>query len=218
MAEENESIVPYAGIGIGEAILEVEQWSRKMHGHQRLTVLDALAVPDRVSRLIREINRALSSPDEQRDLAFGRRANEYLRNAAVKSQIASFLALEGLIDSLATLIPGQGELNRTLNDPVFQRTLDENQMITLQRSQHTQILELLDRIDKKKFDGLSSVVTALSVQADEEVKTGLVELGKMKAGSREQVGLLLSKLLTAIAKKPELSEKVATALNDAPKE
>jgi hypothetical protein len=90
-----ETVVPYAAPSIGEAVLAVERWSRAVHNHQRLAALDALKVPERVARVMRDVNRSLSAPDKDRDLAYGRRAHELLRNAAVKSQFASFLALAG---------------------------------------------------------------------------------------------------------------------------
>lgn len=214
---DDEMILPLAP-SIGDAILAVERWSRKLHSQQRLMILDNLAVPDRVAHLMRDVNRALSSPDEKQDLAFGRRANELLRNATVKSQLASFLALEGLIERLASITSSQGELDRTLSDPAFLRSLDANQLIALQRSQHAQTMEILEVLEKKKFDSLSSVVSALSTQAEEEVHSGLGELAKLKLGGREKVGHLLSKLLTAVASKSTMVETVTKALTETTRE
>ncbi len=179
MPEESEALVPYADSPIGEAILAVELWSRSVHSAQRLATLDALSVPERVSALMRDVNRSLSAPDEQRDRAYGRRANELLRNSAVKGHLASFLAVEGQIERLAAITLSQGEIDRTLSDPEFLRTLDANQLIALQRSQHTQMLELLAFLEKKKYDGLAQVTSLLSVQAAEEIKSGFTVLGKL---------------------------------------
>src|SRR4029077_8318037 len=98
MPEETEALIPYAESPIGEAILTVELWSRQVHSQQRLAILDKLSVADRVAQLMRDVNRSLSAPDENRDRAYGRRANELLRNSAVKGHLASFLAVEGQIE------------------------------------------------------------------------------------------------------------------------
>lgn len=214
MPDLEDAIVPVNTPTIADAILALERWGRRLHSAQRLVILDNLAVPDRVAHLMRDVNRALSAPDEHKDIAFGRRANELLRNASVKSQLASFLALEGLIERLAAITSSQGEIDRTLSDPAFLRTLDNNQLIALQRSQHHQALEILELMEKKKFDGLSQVVSALSVQVEDEVKTGFVELGKLNVSSRERVGQLLTKLLSSIASKPDLDKSVTKALTE----
>jgi hypothetical protein len=172
MPEETEALIPYAD-SIGEAILAVELWSRQVHSHQRLAILDKLSVPDRVAQLMRDVNRSLSSPDEHRDRAYGRRANELLRNSAVKGHLASFLAVEGQIERLAAITMSQGEIDRTLSDPAFLRTLDASQLIALQRSQHTQMLELLEFLEKKKYDGMAQVTSLLTVQTEAEIKSGL---------------------------------------------
>jgi len=212
-----EEIVPLTTPSVGEAILAIERWSRSVHNHQRLVVLDNLKVPDRVAHLRRDVNRSLSAPDKDRDLAYGRRAHELLRNAAVKSQFASFLALEGLIHRLASLTVSQGLIDETLSNEQVLSQLDFNQLIALQRSQHTQKMEILQFMDKKKFDGLHAVVNALASDG-EEVKVGLTNLGKLKPGSRERVGKLLNKLITTLATKPDVDAKIAQSLTDAPSE
>src|ERR1700745_1005624 len=164
MPEENGALIPYNDPAIGEAILAVELWSRAVHSAQRLVTLDELSVPDRVAQLMRAVNRSLSSPDENRDRAYGRRANELLRNSAVKGHLAAFLAVEGQIERLAAITASQGELERILSHPVVLRDLDRNQQIALQRSQHTQMLELLAFLEKKKYDGLAQVTSLLNVQ------------------------------------------------------
>src|SRR5260221_6343935 len=179
MPEESEALVPYADSPIGEAILAVELWSRSVHSAQRLATLDALFVTERVCALMRDVNRALAATDEKRDGAYGRRTNELLGNSAVKGHLASFLAVEGQIERLAAITLSQGEIDRALSDPEFLRTLDANQLIALQRSQHTQMLELLAFLEKKKYDGLAQVTSLLSVQAAEEIKSGFTELGKL---------------------------------------
>ena len=214
MPEDSEALVPYTD-SIGEAILVVELWSRSVHSSQRLATLDRLAVPERVAALMRDVNRSLSSPDEDRDRAYGRRANELLRNSAVKGHLASFLAVEGQIERLAAITLSQGEIDRTLSNPDFLATLDANQLIALQRSQHTQMLELLSFLEKKKYDGLAQVTSLLSVQAAEEIKTGFTELGKLKPGGRELVGSLLNKILTNLATRLETEKAVAAELEDA---
>ena len=75
MADETESLVPYCSPPVGEVVLALELWSRRVHSTQRLALLDRLSVPERVSRLMRDVNRSLSSPDEDRDRACARRAN-----------------------------------------------------------------------------------------------------------------------------------------------
>jgi hypothetical protein len=210
-----EALIPYTAPTIGEAILAVERWSRSVHNHQRLTVLDNLKVPERVAHLMRDVNRSLSAPDKDRDLAYGRRAHELLRNAAVKSQFASFLALEGLIHRLASLTVSQGIIDDTLSNETVLSQLDFNQLIALQRSQHVQKMEILQFMDKKKFDGLHAVVNALATGGEEEVKAGLTNLSKLKPGSRERVGTLLNKLIATLATKPDLDGKIAQKLTDA---
>lgn len=210
MPEESEALVPYAEPTIGEAVLAVELWSRQIHSAQRLRTLDALAVPERVAALMRDVNRSLSAPDEQRDRAYGRRANELLRNSAVKGHLASFLAVEGQIERLAAITLSQGEIDRTLSNPEFLRTLDANQLIALQRSQHTQMLELLQFLEKKKYDGLSQVTSLLTARAETEIANGIAELGKLKPGSRDVAGELLNRLLTAVATRRS-AEKAAAA-------
>ena len=69
-------------------------------------------------------------------------------------------------------------------------------------------------MDKKKFDGLHAVVNALAAGGEEEVKVGLTDLGRLKPGSRERVGKLLNKLITALATKPEVDEKIMQQLTD----
>jgi hypothetical protein len=214
MDEKNEALIPYAD-SIGEAILTVELWSRQVHSAQRLAVLDKLSVPDRVAQLMRDVNRSLSAPDEHRDRAYGRRANELLRNSAVKGHLASFLAVEGQIERLAAITASQGEIDRTLSSPEFLRTLDASQLIALQRSQHTQMLELLEFLEKKKYDGLAQVTSLLTVQTQEEIKEGFTELGKLKPGGRELVGTLLNKILTNLATRRETEKAVAARLTDA---
>lgn len=215
--EETETIVPYTAPSIGEGVLAVERWSRAVHNHQRLAILDALKVPERVAHLMRDVNRSLSAPDKDRDLAYGRRAHELLRNAAVKSQFASFLALEGLIHRLASLTVSQGIIDETLSSETVLAQLDFNQLIALQRSQHIQKMEILQFMDKKKFDGLHAVVNALVAGGEEEVvkEAGLADLGKLKPGSRERVGKLLNKLITALAAKPDVDDRITRALTDA---
>jgi hypothetical protein len=215
MPEESEALIPYAESTIGEAVLAVELWSRAVHSAQRLLTLDRLAVPERVAALMRDVNRSLSAPDEHRDRAYGRRANELLRNSAVKGHLASFLAVEGQIERLAAITLSQGEIDRTLSDPAFLRTLDANQLIALQRSQHTQMLELLAFLEKKKYDGLAQVTSLLTVQTQEEIKSGFTELGKLKPGGRELVGSLLNKILTNLATRRETEKAVAAELTDA---
>jgi hypothetical protein len=210
-----DTVVPYTAPSIGEGILTVERWSRAVHNHQRLAALDALKVPERVAHLMRDVNRSLSAPDKDRDLAFGRRAHELLRNAAVKSQFASFLALEGLIHRLASLTVSQGIIDETLSNEQVLSQLDFNQLIALQRSQHVQKMEILQFMDKKKFDGLHAVVNALASGGEEEaVKVGLTDLGKLKPGSRERVGKLLNKLITTLAAKPDIDGRVTRALTN----
>jgi hypothetical protein len=210
-----EALVPYTDSLIGEAILAVELWSRQVHSHMRLVVLDKLSVPERVAQLMRDVNRSLSSPDENRDRAYGRRANELLRNSAVKGHLASFLAVEGQIERLAAITMSQGAIDTTLSDPAFLASLDASQLIALQRSQHTQMLELLEFLEKKKYDGLAQVTSLLSVQTEEEVKSGFTELGKLKPGGRELVGTLLNKILTNLATRREAEKGVAGRLTDA---
>jgi hypothetical protein len=215
MPQENEEeLVPYAAPSIGEAILAVELFSRSVHSAMRLAALDRLSVPDRVARLMRDVNRSLSAPDENRDRAYGRRANELLRNSAVKGHLASFLAVEGQIERLASITSSQGEIDRILSDPEYLRSLDPNQIIALQRSQHTQMLETLAFLDKKKYDGLSQVTSLLTVRAEEEVKSGLSELGKLKPGSREVVGTLLNKLIASLATRREAEAEAAKEILD----
>src|ERR1700745_2844125 len=151
MPEENGALIPYNDPAIGEAILAVELWSRAVHSQQRLVTLDNLSVPDRVAQLMRDVNRSLSAPDEHRDRAYGRRANELLRNSAVKGHLASFLAVEGQIEGLGAITMSQGVIDRTLSDPAFLATLSASELIALQRSQHTQMLELLEFLEKKKY-------------------------------------------------------------------
>jgi hypothetical protein len=210
-----EALVPYVDSPVGEAIFAVELWSRSVHSHQRLVVLDKLSVPDRVAQLMRDVNRSLSAPDENRDRAYGRRANELLRNSAVKGHLASFLAVEGQIERLAAITMSQGEIDRTLSDPAFLATLDASQLIALQRSQHTQMLELLEFLEKKKYDGLAQVTSLLTVQTEETVKSGFTELGKLKPGGRELVGTLLNKILTNLATRRETEKTVAAQLENA---
>jgi hypothetical protein len=199
----------------GKRFLAVERWSRAVHGHQRLAALDVLKVPERVAHLMRDVNRSLSAPDKDRDLAYGRRAHELLRYAAVKSQFASFLALEGLIHRLASLTISQGIIDDTLSNEQILGQLDFNQLIALQRSQHVQKMEILQFMDKKKFDGLHAVVNALVAGGEEEaVKVGITDLGKLKPGSRERVGKLLNKLITTLAAKPDVDARIARALTD----
>jgi len=214
---EEETIVPYVAPTIGEGVLAVERWSRAVHNHQRLAALDALKVPERVAHLMRDVNRSLSAPDKDRDLAFGRRAHELLRNAAVKSQFASFLALEGLIHRLASLTTSQGIIDETLSNEQVLSQLDFNQLIALQRSQHVQKMEILQFMDKKKFDGLHAVVNALAAGSEEEAATkmNLADLGRLKPGSRERVGKLLNKLITTLAAKPDVDARITQALTDA---
>jgi hypothetical protein len=214
MPEENGALIPYNDPSIGEAILAVELWSRSVHSAQRLVTLDELSVPDRVAQLMRDVNRSLSSPDENRDRAYGRRANELLRNSAVKGHLAAFLAVEGQIERLAAITASQGELDRILSDPVVLRDLDRNQQIALQRSQHTQMLELLAFLEKKKYDGLAQVTSLLSVQTQEEVKSGFTELSTLKPGGRELVGSLLNKILTNLVTRREREKAVAAELED----
>ena len=82
-------------------------------------------------------------------------------------------------------------------------------------------MEILQFMDKRKFDGLHAVVNALVAGGEEEaVKVGqLVDLGKLKPGSRERVSKLLNKLLnkliTTLAAKPEVDERITRALTDA---
>jgi hypothetical protein len=211
---DDEYIIPYAAPTIGEAILSVERWSRKIHSQQRLDVLDNLPVHERLSHLMRDVNRALSAPDEEKEFAFGRRANELLRNVSVKSQIASFLAVEGQIERLASIQMSQGEIDKTLSDPVFLRTLTANELIVLQKSNHTQTIELLEMLEKKKFDGLSQAVNALSEKADEELKAGFEQLGKLKLSGKERVSQLLTKLLSAAASKSSVAESVVKTLTE----
>lgn len=214
MPQPNEELMPYAGPPIGEAVLAIELFARQVHSAQRLAALDRLSVPERVSRLMRDVNRSLSSPDENRDRAYGRRANELLRNSAVKGHLASFLAVEGQIERLAAITSSQGEIDRILSDPEYLRSLDPNQIIALQRSQHTQKLEILSFLEKKKYDGLSAVTSILTVRAEEEVKSGLTMLGKLKPGSREIVGTLLNKLLTSLASRREAEAEAAKEIVD----
>jgi len=211
---EDEYIIPFTSPNIGEAILSVERWSRKIHSQQRLDLLDNLSVPERLSHLMRDVNRALSAPDEEKEFAFGRRANELLRNVSVKSQIASFLAVEGQIERLASIQMSQGEVDKTLSDPVFQRTLSAQELIALQRSNHTQTIEILEMLEKKKFDGLSQVINSLTEKADEELKAGFDELSKLKLGSKERVGQLLTKLLSVAATKSNVSESIVKSLTE----
>jgi hypothetical protein len=211
--EAEASLVPYTAPSMGEAILAVENWGRLVHNHQRLALLDNLSVPERVARVMREVNRSLSSPDEKKELALGRRGSELLRNAAVKSQFASFLALEGLIERLAQLTRSQGVIDETLSSENILAQLDFNQLIALQRSQHVQKMEILQFLDKKKFDGLHSVVSALSQQeAEEGTKIGLENLGKLKPGSRDRVQRLLTKLISVVATKPDVETAIAQNL------
>jgi hypothetical protein len=211
---DDEFIIPYTAPVMRDAILSVERWSRKIHSQQRLDVLDNLPVHERLSHLMRDVNRALSAPDEEKEFAFGRRANELLRNVSVKSQIASFLAVEGQIERLASILTSQGELDKTLSDPVFLRTLSANELIVLQKSNHTQTLEILEMLEKKKFDGLSQVINSLTEKADDDLKSGFEELGKLKLGSKEKVSQLLTKLLSVAASKATVVESVVKTLTE----
>lgn len=215
MAKKTKALVPYQTPKIGEAVLAIEFWSRRVHSTQRLALLDRLSTPERVARLMRDVNRSLSSPDEERDRAYARRANELLRNSAVKGHLASFLAVEGQIERLASITASQGQIDRTLSDPDFLSSLDPNQLIALQRSQHTQMLEILELLEKKKYDGLSAVTSLLSVQTEAEVKTGLEELGKLKPGGRELVGVLLNKLLSNLAARRNTEAVIAAQIEKA---
>ena len=218
LAEESEALVPYSAPQVGEAVLAIELWSRRVHSAQRLALLDRLSVPERVSRLMRDVNRSLSSPDEDRYRAYARRANELLRNSAVKGHLASFLAVEGQIERLASITASQGEIDKSLSDPHFLGTLDANQLIALQRSQHTQMLEILELLEKKKYDGLSAVTSLLSVRTEEEIKTGFEELGKLKPGGREKVGVLLNKLLINLVNRRSAEVAVAAQIDQAGQE
>jgi hypothetical protein len=109
----------------------------------------------------------------------------------------------------------QGTIDQTLSDPAFLASLDASQLIALQRSQHTQMLELLEFLEKKKYDGLAQVTSLLTVQTQEEIKSGFTELGKLKPGGRELVGTLLNKILTNLATKRETEKAVAAQLTDA---
>jgi hypothetical protein len=76
-------------------------------------------------------------------------------------------------------------------------------------------MEILQFMDKKKFDGLHAVVNALASGGEEEaVKVGLTDLGKLKPGSRERVGKLLNKLITTLAAKPDIDGRVTRALTN----
>jgi hypothetical protein len=209
---DDEFIIPYTAPTIGDAILSVERWSRKIHSQQRLDLLDNLPVHERLSHLMRDVNRALSAPDEEKEFAFGRRANELLRNVSVKSQIASFLAVEGQIERLASIQMSQGEIDKTLSDPVFLRTLTAQELIALQRSNHTQTLEVLEFVEKKKFDGLSQAINSLTEKANNDIQAGFEELGKLKLGSKEKVSQLLTKLLSVAATKSTVAESVVKTL------
>jgi hypothetical protein len=215
MPEETEQpLVPYEVPPFGEVIFAVELFARRVHSAQRLALLDKLQVPERVAMLMRDVNRSLSSPDEERDRAYGRRANELLRNAAVKGHLASFLAVEGLIERLASLTRSQGFIDTTLSNKAIIDQLDWNQLIALQRSQHTQTLELLQFLEKKKYDGLSAVTSMLTQQAEAEIATGMAELSKLKPGSRDVAGELLNKLIAAIATKRTVERAVAAEITD----
>jgi len=126
-----QPLVPYRNVSVGEAVLALELWSRRVHSTQRLALLDRLSVPERVARLMRDVNRSLSSPDEDGYRTYARRTNELLRNSAVKGHLASFLAVEGQIERLASITASQGEIDKTLSDPHFLAQLDPNQLIAL---------------------------------------------------------------------------------------
>jgi len=66
LAQESEALVPYSAPPVGQAVLAIELWSRRVHSTQQFALLDRLSVPERVSRLMRDVNRSLSSPDEDR--------------------------------------------------------------------------------------------------------------------------------------------------------
>lgn len=203
-----------ASSDIAVAILAVERWSRRVHGAQRLTMLDKLTVPERVAHLMRDVNRSLSAPDEKKDLAFMRSANDLLRNAAVKSQFASFLSTEGLIERLAAITTAQGHIDKILSDPVWLRSLEPKEIITLQASHHKQQLEMLQFLGEQQFEGVSSVISALSITNEKELTAGFSELEKATSGGREKIKNVLTKLLTAIAEKSEMTTKVVAALED----
>lgn len=215
MSEDNTQIVPFNSPSIGDAILLVERWGRTVHGHQRMVLLDTLPVPDRVAMLMRDANRSLSSPNEDKDLAYGRRAHELVRNAGVKSQLASFLALEGLIHRLSQLTISNGLIDETLANRTAQGQMDWNQLIALQRSQHTQKMEILNFLDKKKFDGLHQVVTALSQnEVQESVKAGLEDLSQLAPGKRDKVAKLLTALMKTVAMKSEVDAEINQAITE----
>lgn len=207
------AIVPYRAPSMGEAINAVERWGRLVHHHQRMVIIDNLSVPEKVARYMREVNRSLSSPDEQKELDIGRRGGEMLRNASIKSQFASFLALEGLIERLSQLTRSQGIIDETLSSPNIQAQMDFNQLIAQQRSQHTQTMEILQFLDKKKFDGLHQVLATLSNQeVAANASAALEDLAKLKPGNRDRINKLLTKIITVIASKPDVEAQITQNL------
>jgi hypothetical protein len=80
------------------------------------------------------------------------------------------------------------------------------------------MLEILELLEKKKYDGLSAVTSLLSVRTEEEIKTGFEELGKLKPGGREKVGVLLNKLLTNLVNRRSAEVAVAAQIDQAGQE
>lgn len=203
---------------IDEAIILLERWSRKFHDQQRLDAIENMSVSDKVSRMIRDANRAFSSPSANREAVIARSVTDMIRNASLKSQLVGFLTLEGLLERLAIINTSLGIIDEYSIDPGHIEELTPKERITWQASLHKQQHDILQRLDEVKFDGISTLVTALNPQNEVEIKESLNSLGDLKTTEKDKVEKLFQAIVNAIDKKSKLEDKVHQTLEITDKE
>lgn len=188
---------------IGKAILLQEEICIVFHDRQYNQELNDTSFHDKVARMISSMNSDLSMPDENRDNILAQRTKNLLRNSAVKSQIATYLALQYQLERLSSIVSMIGSVDKKLSDAETINDMSPNQLMFMQRSLHKQFNDILMFVESQKLEGLETLLTSIVPSGNREISSATTGMMGISPNSRDRVQFLLSKMISKLKVKNE---------------
>lgn len=183
---------------MGEAILLQERVASTIHHRQQVAELEKAPFQTKVSSMIRLMNQELSIPDEYKDNFLAQHTKDLLRNSALKSQLATYLAVQAQLERLSVLIQTVGDVDNRLSSPDVISEMTPNQLIFLQKSLHQQIADISAFIEKQKLEGLDTLLNTIAPDQDIGIRETVKGISNMTPSSREKVNHVIAMLIEKI--------------------
>ena len=182
----------------GKAILLQEELSIYFHEKQHTQDMDSASFQEKVSKMISSMNSDLSMPDEKRDNLLALKTKNLLKNSAVKSQLAMYLALQSQLERLSTIVSMINAVDKQLASPEMLAGMKPNDLILLQKSLHQQFTDITNFVENQKLEGLDTLLTTIIPSEYKEMNDATNEMKSISSNSRDRVQFLIQKMIERI--------------------